>query len=68
MTRNREKKKDKKYVSQIVVKKGKHEQENQEGVFNFDDEVILGVNTPHKTKDNTPTPVSYTHLDVYKRQ
>ncbi len=55
MTRNREKKKDKKYVSQIVVKKGKHEQENQEGVFNFDDEVILGVNTPPKTKDNTPT-------------
>lgn len=54
MSKNKEKKKDKKYVSQIVVKKGKHEQENQEGVFNFDEEVILGVNTPPQTKGSSP--------------
>lgn len=45
--------KNKKYVSQIVVKKGKHEQEKEDEIFNFDDEIILGVNTSKKTKDET---------------
>ena len=60
--------KNQKYVSQIVVKKGKHEEEKEDEIFNFDDEIILGVNTSKKTKDETISRNNETHKKIKNKK